>query len=213
MGGVPHPGASSCSETACNDVCDTAVSISTNDVVIADTRAGTTDASDPVFGCHWNSPPAAQGENSLWYKFQATSPVIGITLRSVEPGDPLADSIMALYASAPSQTCADLVEIACSEDDANGATLSSRILFDGLVIGDIYYVQVANSLGPVGYEPGVFEISMIDGCVPDETCCRGDLNVDGVVNGGDILDFVHGVLNPAACGSAELCRGDVNGDL
>ncbi|MBI5763300.1 MAG: hypothetical protein HZA51_07235 [Planctomycetes bacterium] len=48
------------------------------------------------------------------------------------------------------------------------------------------------------------------GAAPD--CLAGDINLDGLVDGGDIQPLVDMLLNPGCRTNVEICPADVNGD-
>ncbi len=213
LGGTPRPAAMTCADAACNDDCAMAELVWTDTIVVADTRPATSAPTDPVFSCHWTAPPPAPGENTLWYKFVATTPQILIDLCATGPDAGDADSTVALYQAAPGDACNTLVELACGEDAPHSGSLLSRIDYDGLIVNTTYYIQVANAGNPAGFDAGVFTLDLTSGCIPATACCRGDANGDGRMDGRDIQAFLAALVTQPACGSVALCRQDVNADL
>lgn len=45
---------------------------------------------------------------------------------------------------------------------------------------------------------------------PNDSCCKGDVDLSGELNGGDVQFFVEALLSPPVCGTAEFCASDAD---
>ncbi|MFH0980134.1 MAG: hypothetical protein V2A79_01165 [Planctomycetota bacterium] len=106
---------------------------------------------DPDFSCAWdiNNP---QGENTVWYRFTATTTSALIqTCNSSTTPPAVNDTIVALY-TGKCPTGFVLTELACGEDecpvDGQGEPMTpwlSKISYANLTVGAVYRIQLANA--------------------------------------------------------------------
>ncbi len=171
-----------------NDTCAGAESLACNSTVVVDNTLASTDASDPIFSCHYGEPD--QGVGTVWFTFVAsdTSALVQ-TCSSV-----VVDTELAVY----SGTCGSLVELACSEDACGFFPgFLSRVCVEGLNVGETYYVQVASFDNDSRGEITVDLICPCPGPPANETCataqsipCNGTVFVDNSSSTTDLDDPV-----------------------
>lgn len=114
---------------------------------------------------------------------------------------------------------ADSVDFACDPPAGTPSTLEVT----AAVCAGTYYLRIRPSVfGGLGNTDCSSEYSVEASCQPFNqltTCCPGDLNADGKVNGRDIQKWISVLFTPPTvfddflgCFAPNFCRGDINGD-
>ncbi|MBX3396098.1 MAG: hypothetical protein KF841_12100 [Phycisphaerae bacterium] len=139
-----------------NDECVDAIDITANingAAVSGNNTTATANGADPLYpaACHWTGA-AAQGTNTVWYKF--TAPANGsVTVQNCASAGTLVDGIIAVL-----ESCAGPV-LACDDDGCTGAApYYSTASVTGLTPGNVYYVKFACTGGWTGSVPGSYDL-------------------------------------------------------
>ena len=98
--------------------------------------------------CALQTPlPGEQGYRTLWFRFVATDASARVSTCETSPG--VDQTIIGVYRPddpSPLQACDTLVPIGCNDDSSScGTGLSSEVCVEGLIPGDTYYIQLANT--------------------------------------------------------------------
>jgi hypothetical protein len=216
QGGIYQGDGTACATTSCPifpDECAFPQAIDCGESVTFDQTAGTTNATDPAFSCHFGG--AAQGVNSAWFEFTPTT--TGVVLSTCASPSTL-DTLIGVYEG----DCGSLVEIACGEDSGCGVTgFLTELTVCGLTPGNTYLVQVgAFSLADAGMT--TLSLECIDTCPDCDTggvCPKGG-TPEGEANCGLPTDTVNGgcnstpnVLTSVECGDVICGSGAFDGSL
>lgn len=180
----------------CNDYCSSAVSLSSNTVIVIDNSGASTSATDLDFSCHGSGTPDP-GAGSLWFTFQATHDSIQIrTCGDPATGNPSPDSIIAVYAG----NCGFLTEVGCAEDQCGATGLMSDlcVLPGQLTIGQTYLLEVA-SFDDTSQGSMLLELISPHSCPTpaNDDCANAITIMDGVTPFTTVLATTDGPVNAA----------------
>lgn len=187
-----------CSPVACpglvNDDCDDAIVVLDGDMLFDTTDATTDGPLDSPGGI------CTQVENDAWFLYTATcSGILKISLCSATTFD----AAIAVYDVC---SCPPPVPPAACDNDACAGPESPSEVQLLATQGTCYLIRVGGHNGARG--SGTLTIT----CTEADLCCKGDANIDNVLDELDAAALVPLLLDPPLPDDPGYCQADVNGD-